>query len=247
MKHYYDAAKWYDMLCVGLPGEMEFYVREAKRSRGRVLELACGTGRIYLELLSAGVDAYGLDLAGPMLQVLKEKGERYGLGELVNVKKGDMRTFRYPFKFDLVIIPYRTFNHLETREDQKKCLMNIHRHLKKGGRLILNFFDPKVGFLAEVDRKTTSRTVMDQGKKIRMEDFSHFDLASQRITVYHRLLNPPAGLPRGKIRFSLAYIFPREFMNMLELCGFKDWELYGGFEKRPYTKHGQELVWIARK
>ena len=241
MKSYGKGAAWYDVLSIGLPGELEFYLREAKKAKGRVLEAACGTGRIYLKLLEAGVDAYGFDLSPDMLRVLKEKGR--GLG--TKVKKADMRTFRYPFRFDLIMIPYNAFLHLETREDQKRCLRNIRRHLRKGGRLILNIFDPKMDYLAEIDRKKI--TSVKSGRRLRVENVSHYDIPNQRIESYHRILNPRPGFPREKMEFTLTYIFPREFMNMLELCGFRRWELYGGFRREPYAKNGQNLVWIAYK
>jgi len=241
MKHYEEGARWYDILSPGMPGDVPFYLGEAKKSKGRVLELACGTGRIYLELLNAGVDAYGLDLSGDMLAVLKGKAKARKLWP--KVKLADMRTFHYPFKFGLIIIPYNSFLHLESREDQKKCLENVRRHLGKGGKLIITIFDPRVDFLAQVDRRITEH----RGKRLEVESFSHYDLVNQHIRSYHRLVNPPGGMPSEKLELSLCYIFPREFMNMLELCGFRKWKVYGGFDRRPYNKHGQNLVWIAYK
>jgi ubiquinone/menaquinone biosynthesis C-methylase UbiE len=235
---------WYDLLSIGMPGELEFYLTEAKKSQGKVLELACGTGRVYLELLEAGVEAYGLDNANSMLSVLKRKAKARGIKP--KIKLADMRNFRYPFKFDLVIIPYRAFLHLENRSDQKKCLENVYRHLAKGGRLILNFFDPRLDFLAAKERKIITQVKdLKSRKLIKVENYSKYTPNEQHIYAYHRLINPPEDMPRDKIEFSLTYIFPREFMNMLELCGFTKWKLYGGFNRKPYTKHGSELVWIA--
>jgi SAM-dependent methyltransferase len=246
MKHYEEGAAWYDLVSQGFPGELGFYLKEAKKANGKVLEAACGTGRIYLELLEGGVNAYGFDLSNDMLRVLKDKAKGRGLEP--KVKLADMRTFNYPNKFDLIMIPYNSFLHLETREDQKKCLMNVRKHLKKGGRLILGIFDPRIDYLAKVDRKTET-SVLDKksGKRIKMENFSHYDYFNQHIYSFHRLINPPKGLPREKIEFTCTYIFPREFMNMLELCGFRKWKIYGGFDYEPYIKHGQNLVWIAYK
>ena len=38
--------------------DIDFYVEKAKEVDGKVLEVACGTGRIYLEMLEEGVEAY---------------------------------------------------------------------------------------------------------------------------------------------------------------------------------------------
>ncbi|NLY88950.1 MAG: class I SAM-dependent methyltransferase [Firmicutes bacterium] len=51
--------------------ELEFYRRVLKNRTGKVLEIACGTGMIFLKLLSEGIDIYGRDISEPMLDILK--------------------------------------------------------------------------------------------------------------------------------------------------------------------------------
>ncbi|VVC03840.1 Ubiquinone/menaquinone biosynthesis C-methyltransferase UbiE [Candidatus Bilamarchaeum dharawalense] len=245
MKDYYkNHAEWYDILSPGTDEDVKFYLKEAKKTKGKVLEIACGTGRIYLELLKAGVDVYGLDTSPAMLRVLNEKSKTEKLHP--KVKLADMRSFKYPFKFDLVIIPFRAFLHMETREDQKKCLKCIGQHMEKGGRLVLNFFDPKLEILLKAWHK--KGTIVSKKHKIKLDytQDSEYDLINQRISARYHLENKSKGVS-VEIPFSLCYLFPREFMNMLELCGFEKWELYGGFDRRPYNKNGQELIWIVHR
>lgn len=42
--------------------DLEFYYNEVKHRTGKVLEIACGTGMIFLKLLSRGFNIYGLDI-----------------------------------------------------------------------------------------------------------------------------------------------------------------------------------------
>ena len=42
--------EYYDALFTG-SADVEFYVAEAKRARGRVLELGCGTGRVTVPMV----------------------------------------------------------------------------------------------------------------------------------------------------------------------------------------------------
>jgi len=242
MSSYDDYAKHYD-LSVKYTEDISFYVKEGKKAKGPVLELGCGTGRIYFELLKNGVDAYGIDLSRLMLSNLRKKAKRMGVEPKVYFK--DMRTFKFNRKFDLIIIPFRAFLHMETREDQIKCLKNARKHLKKGGRLILNFFDPDLKRVAKEKHRWKSRKWVDGGDKFLLEEFTTFDLVNQKITTNRTIKKN--GKVFDKHNLSLCYIFPREFMNMLELCGFRKWKLYGGFDYKPYKKHGSELVWIAYK
>jgi ubiquinone/menaquinone biosynthesis C-methylase UbiE len=103
--------------------DTDFYLEKAKETDGKVLEIACGTGRIYLEMLEEGVEAYGIDLSQEMLEKLREKAEKRSLEP--NVSQADMRDFDIDEKFSLIIIPYRSFLHNLTIEDQLETLESI--------------------------------------------------------------------------------------------------------------------------
>ena len=82
MKNTFDLwAKWYDAMYTSEEDkeDVEFYVREAKKAKGKVLEIACGTGRVYLELLRNSIDAYGIDISDALLKVLRNKAKKEGL------------------------------------------------------------------------------------------------------------------------------------------------------------------------
>ncbi len=61
----FDDVGWYRDLCL--------------QRGGRTLELGCGTGRILLELLAAGIDAIGADRSLPMLRRLRRDAAERGI------------------------------------------------------------------------------------------------------------------------------------------------------------------------
>ena len=67
----FDDGELYDLVADGIPYGMDFYIELAKRAQGPVLDIACGTGRILLPCLMAGIDMEGLDLFEPMHDTLK--------------------------------------------------------------------------------------------------------------------------------------------------------------------------------
>ena len=221
-------AKVYDIIYGKYKDDIDFYRKEARKVKGKVLEIACGTGRVYLELLKEGVDAYGIDISENMLEVLKKKAKELGLKP--KVKKADMRNFRFNIKFSLIIIPFRSFLHNLTIEDQIKTLKNIKKHLAPNGKLILNFYYP--------DPKILSIT---KNKPKRMTKGTFFiDRINQVIVTVNKV--------GGNIlSFKTGFIYKREFELLLRLAGFRKWKVYGGFNYEPLKSYKQEMVWIIEK
>src|SRR5215471_8657379 len=120
--------------------DIDFFVEAAKASGGSVLEVGSGTGRVLIPIARAGVEITGLDLSANMLQVCRRRlhDEPEAVRSRVTLKLGDMRDFDLSRTFNLVILPFRPFQHLTAAEDQIACLASIHRHLVQGGRLVLD-------------------------------------------------------------------------------------------------------------
>ena len=112
--------RWYDLYFTGLPGDVEFYIDAALSAGGNVLELGCGTGRILLPIARSGIDVTGLDLNSDLLEILfkKLRSETEDVGSRVNIIEADFSEFSIGQCFDLIIIPYRSFQHLMTPTDQ---------------------------------------------------------------------------------------------------------------------------------
>src|SRR5687767_1103195 len=81
----------YDLVGKDVSYGLDFYVTLAREASGPVLDIACGTGRILLPCLQAGVDIEGLDLFEPMLKTLRAKGAAWGLSPRLH--QADMSDF----------------------------------------------------------------------------------------------------------------------------------------------------------
>src|SRR5712664_738567 len=74
----YDAIPDFGVLYDAVPlyaarQDVGFYVEEAKRARGTVLEVGCGTGRILLPIARAGCSIVGVDSSRQMLERCRAK------------------------------------------------------------------------------------------------------------------------------------------------------------------------------
>src|SRR5262245_1903593 len=99
----FEDGEAYDLMLNGIPYGLDYYVALAREATGPVLDVACGTGRILLPCLQAGVDIEGLDLFESMLKTLRVKAAALGLSPRLH--QADMSDFTVPRRFGLVMIP----------------------------------------------------------------------------------------------------------------------------------------------
>jgi SAM-dependent methyltransferase len=59
--------------------DIPFWIQLAKTLGPKVLELACGTGRITIPAFESGVDIDGLDFSEPMLKVARDRAKARSL------------------------------------------------------------------------------------------------------------------------------------------------------------------------
>ncbi len=118
------------------------YYRELCAARGgAVLELGCGTGRILLPLLAAGIDIAGFDQSDGMLRELQRQAAATGLS--ARVATGTLQEFQVARKFNTVLCPYSVVTYLTSADELVRCLQLIRQTLLPTGLLVLDTFIPR--------------------------------------------------------------------------------------------------------
>jgi len=130
MKSYDLLAKYYDKLTIDQAGVKAWCDFTKQYACGRsLLELACGSGAITLELVKAGFKVKGLDLSESMLKIAVDKLE----GLDVDLTLGDMCHFTYPHKFDTIVCYNDSINYLATKDDLKHLFACVYTQLNEKG------------------------------------------------------------------------------------------------------------------
>ena len=236
-------SKFYDTIYHGYKEDIEFYKKEAKKVNGKVLEIACGTGRIYLELLKEGIDAYGVDISQGMLNVLKEKTKKLGLKP--KVYRADCKNFELKHKFSLIIFPFSSFLINLTTDDQIKTLKNIKEHLLPNGKFILDFFLPNPEFIVKNYGKEIKKIIKTKECKFVSINKSYFiDEPDQIVEFTGTLIKDSNVIWRDKIR--IAFIYKREFELLLRSVGFKNWKVYGDSYYKTLKSSEQRMFWVVQ-
>ncbi|MFN2567198.1 MAG: class I SAM-dependent methyltransferase [Gemmatimonadaceae bacterium] len=245
----------YDARTAGFPGEIEWWVRHAVASGGPVLELACGTGRITWPIARAGVHVVGLDLGSGMLRIAESKRahESREVSERVRFVRGDMTDFAIGEAFALVIVPFRAFQALLTPEAQRSSLTCVGQHLKPGGRLIIDLFDPRLDWLLpdRVDPPVHDRprvTHPATGNTVTVEVLERAnDPLTQLLWERWRFteLGPDGEVVRREEEaLELRWTYRYEMRYLLELYGFAIEGEFADFTGAP-PAYGREQIWVA--
>jgi trans-aconitate methyltransferase len=180
----------YDMEYEGAGNhDARFFARLLARVRPRrVLELACGSGRVTFTLAAAlpMADIVGVDSSIDMLgkaATARDAAEPL-VRERVSLVKGDMRDWPGTGDtFDAVVIACCSVSHLLTLDDRRRTWATAFRLLRPGGVFILDVRVPDLATLAEAQR-------------VRPRAFVDLDIDATRWTATEearllRLLGPP--------------------------------------------------------
>ena len=237
--------------------DIDFFVETARTSGGPVLEVGSGTGRVLIPIARAEVEITGLDLSPNMLQVCQRRlgEEPQAVRSRVTLKHGDMRDFDLGRSFNLVILPFRPFQHLTTVDDQLSCLASIRRHLVDGGQLVLDLFNPWLEALVQdnVGREVGDEpefTTPDGRRVVRRHKFVARDYANQinQLELIYYVKHPDGREEQLVHAFPMRYLFRFEAEHLLVRCGFAVESVYADFDKTPYgSKYPGELIFVAKK
>jgi SAM-dependent methyltransferase len=250
------SVRYYDRLyAVRLPaspvsGDLAFYLRQARRTGGPVLELGAGTGRIAIPLAAAGHDVTGVDSSAPALRVARLKAMVAPHRGTLAFVRADMTRFALRRRFRLALIPFRAFQHLLTPAAQRACLTRVRRHLARGGRLIVDVFDPLL------DRMAPEATGPARPTVVPLEDGRRLEVATVRVRndplrqrfreAWTFTLRGPGRrvIERSRVAVDLRWTYRWEMRYLLEACGFRVRACHGDFHGGP-PRYGREQVWVA--
>jgi SAM-dependent methyltransferase len=231
--------------------DVPFFLKEAKKTEGQVLELMSGTGRVSLPLVEAGIQLTCVDNSREMLSVLRAKLRQRGLNACTH--QMDVRELDLAERFELIIIPFHSFSEILSPADQQKTMLGIHRHLTETGRFICTLHNPPVR-LKRVDGQLRlwdkSRLEKNNGSLLL---WGQEEYAADRRTV--NLLEfleeyDAHGVMQSRTLLEMAYcpLGKIEFQQLAELSGFRVLALYGNYDYAEFQDETSPfMIWVLEK
>jgi SAM-dependent methyltransferase len=229
-------ARLYDPWSVSVVEDVPFYLDQARRSGGPVVELGVGTGRLAVPIAADGIRVIGVDLSEGMLEIAREyaalAGLEVGRNHAVDLRHGDFRDPPVDEIVPLVTVPFRSMLHMQTDEDRRAVVRAAHRLLEPGGSFVFDVFCPSAEDIAETHGRWLER---EPGI------FERADWDEERRTLILRVRGSDAEAELG-----LAWISNSEWRTILGDEGFVVEAHYGWFDETPWDGH-EDSIWVCRK
>lgn len=259
--HYGIVASWWAEFNVTGP-EISYFQKFIEDDGQPALDVACGTGRLLVPYLRAGLDVDGCDVSVDMLALCRERAEAEGLA--ANLYAQAMHELELPRTYRTIVV-CGGFGLGGNREQSLESLRRMYEHLGPGGLLLL---DNEVPYALagswphwpKGERQALPKPWLELGDGDRRQgsDGAEYELRSRIVE-----LDPLSQCVTLEMRadmwrdgkhvageehvLKMSLYFTHELVALLELAGFTDVTLRGDYTDEEPGPDTDFVVFIARR
>lgn len=250
-------AEMYDLEHDDVVEDRLFYRELSRRAPGSVLDLGCGSGRLFASLLEGGATrVIGIDGSAALLRRAQAriaadarlsaaaKADRIGL------IRGDVRalaTLNIRERFDLALA-VGVLAHLDGPEDALRLLGGVRALLAAGGRLVLDDLGP--GAMPDRDlplsvdwrRQLNGREVVRRSELIRRESPEGLRVAFSTIV---DAVQPDGTIARLPASHRLWYPSPEALAALVSQAGMVVELSYGSHDLEPLDRESGRRIFVV--
>ncbi len=221
-------------------GDVEYYVDRLHDVHGLILEPGVGNGRFLVPLLKAGKTVVGYDASPNMLEVAHAALAQHKVK--ADLVVGDFVSFQTEQRFDAIVIPAGTFQLIDSFNVAMLVLARFYQQLNQGGRLMLDLDAAQAIFNSKPSMRKWQ--VSDHALVTLASTPLSVDYANQVSTELHRYeLWENGQLARTELEeFSLRWWSPSEIKMAMQLAGFSNVVVSGGYEYGRAPHSTDELI-----
>lgn len=203
---------------------------------GPVLELGIGTGRLALPLAARGLEIHGVEASPAMVERLRTKPG----GADIPVVLGDFTDVSVPRSFSLVVLAFNTIFALPGEDAQLACFRTAARHLRPGGRFVVEAWVLEPGRFVDRARVSVRHLTADRLSL----DTALVEGGGERMQTVQVVFGEqgPRLFPANH-----TYAGPRELDLMARAAGFEREERWAGWDRRPFDLASRGHVTVYRR
>jgi len=207
-------------------------LKERDLVHARILDLACGTATLAVELAREGHTVHGIDISPEMIS--KAKCKSVGLSN-VSFDVQDMIRFNFKGEFDLITCTYDSINYVRKLIDLRKMLTRVASTLCEGGLFV---FDSNTKKLYQSHANETHMQELNGESFI--QECSYNSNRKLALTTFS-FSNGTYEIHRQR-PYDYSQLDP-----LLRRAGFQVMNLYSWFDIIPYSTETAKIFCIAEK
>ncbi|WP_205774729.1 class I SAM-dependent methyltransferase [Alkalicoccus luteus] len=222
-------------------GDVEYYKERLRDAAGPVLEPACGSGRMMIPLLEAGIEVEGFDPSAPMLELCRKEAKARGLDPVLF--EGTMESAELTCKYQAAIIPAGTLQLLHEPGMIQRAFQQLSGCLLPGGKLIADLYL----FTGAEPGLVRFREWEDGEERITLESVTvEVDYLNQKTIDRNRYER----WKEGKLIETELELFPLRWLGleeaalMLREAGFSEIIFSGGYEYGKKPVDASEVITV---
>ena len=249
-------AELYDLEHDAITEDLAFYRDWARRTHGATIDLGCGSGRLFGELLRGGArKVVGIDGSQALLdralaRILADERLRAARDDgRIELALGDVRTVRHPQRFRLAILA-GVLAHLDGPEDALRALIAARRLLQPAGVLILDTIGPgglpphDLPLSIDWQRPMGDRRVVRRSRLIRLEAPEGLRVEYSTLTDVAEADGTIARLPAG---FRLWYPSPTVLIGLANEAELEVEAAFGSHDLDPLDDRSERCIVVLRR
>ena len=197
-----------------------------------VLDLACGTGKMTLELAKRGYDMIGVDISEDMLSVAYDNMCSSEKRNKILYLCQDMRAFELYGTVGAVTCCLDGINYLLDRKELEKCFLCVHNYLDPGGLFLFDVNTPYKFENVYADNAYVLESEDDKGLMSFCGWQNEYDKETRVCNFYLTVFTEKKdGLYTRKDEVQSERCYDKkEIGNLLSECGFECLGFFGDFD-----------------
>jgi len=251
---YDNLADYYDRWIEGDPAAAPcaaFYRRLYMETKGLIVELGVGNGRIAGPAARDGAEIVGVDTSIAMLHAARTAWAEHTGGRL-HLIASDMRELPLPSgTVSLVALPFRTIGHFTGNEEKLRVLVEAKRLLGPSGIFVVDHYVFDRDWADAHNRRWLKMYVGCDNADGEVGIYDRYDYDFENCMMHvttriERRANDDEDKKIEDTRFDFSWIDPADMKVLIDRAGFEVVDVFGDYGGRAFDGHAEEQVWFLR-
>ncbi|MCO7223406.1 bifunctional 2-polyprenyl-6-hydroxyphenol methylase/3-demethylubiquinol 3-O-methyltransferase UbiG [Pleionea sp. CnH1-48] len=236
----YSDAEFYDAEFANRNFELDFYHSKCKDYH-RILEVACGTGRLTIPLAKQGHVIEGKDVSPAMIA----KAQSNAVAQNVNVSFSVEDARHTQGHYDLIFMATNAFQHLIDYRDALQALRSLRASLKNSGRLIIDVQIPDCKRLSRpANESRPYKTFQYQGLPVQAYLESYYEPWTQLYCFSIRYFRDGSLYKQKEV--AMRMYFPQEIQALFYAAGLSVDSVWGDYHENELSSSSDKQIYVLK-